>query len=164
MFTQEFVTELITCPKLILEPPREVKETHGGYTKKAFTLVSVDQQYNFNGFITQSVAFPENFSVGLIYNPKTDRNSITLIRCNGPHGGTHMSHHSHCHIHMATAERINAGLKPEGHIELTEAYAALADAVQFYLRMIAVTPEQRQKHFPIEIRVMNLFDGLEIQS
>lgn len=67
MFTDELIEELISCPKTILEVPREMKEGRSGFAKRTFTLISVDGQYNFSGFITQNLTFTENFSIGIGY-------------------------------------------------------------------------------------------------
>ncbi len=112
-----------------------MNEGRSGFAKRTFTLVSSDGQYNFNGFITQNLTFLENFSIGLSYNLKEEKGKMVLLRCNGPHGGTkNIPHHAVCHIHKSTAERINSGLKPEGQIELTNDYATIEEAVQFFVR------------------------------
>ena len=72
-----------------------------------------------------------------------------LIRVNGPHGpNENIPHHEGPHVHLATADRINAGLKPEGHIETGVPYATIKDAIQYFIRRINVIPVDRQKHFP----------------
>ena len=120
MYTEEIIEELISCPKTVVEAPRDMKEGRSGFVKRTFTLISVDSRYNFSGFIMQNLTFTENFSIGLTYSPKDEKGTIVLLRCNGPHGGTKaISHHAVCHIHTSTAERINNGLKPEGQIDIT---------------------------------------------
>lgn len=159
MYTDAILRELIAMPKAIIDAPKLVKESRATFIKKGFTMSSIDDKYSFNGFITQNRVFTENFSVGLVYNPKNEKGSIVLLRVNGAHGGTDIdSHHAHCHIHTATAERINSGLKPEGHIEITTAYAMLEDAIQFYLDTIGLSIADRNKHFPRPER--DLFTGI----
>ncbi len=121
-------------------------------------MISTDGKYSFYGFIRQNLKFLENFSIGLIYNPKEERGTLDLLRCNGPHGENNVHlHHIGCHIHRATAERIAKGLKPEGYIELTEDYATLDDAIQYFVKLINLKPNDRQKHFPRPNGQINLF-------
>lgn len=114
MYAAELIEELISCPKTVVEAPGDMKEGRSGFIKRIFTLISVDDEYSFSGFITQNLTFTENFSIGLSFNPKDEKGKIVLLRCNGPHGGTKaIPHHAVCHIHTATAERVNEGLKPK---------------------------------------------------
>lgn len=72
-----------------------------------------------------------------------------LLRVNEPHGpNENIAHHEGPHIHLATADRINAGLKPESYIETDVPYATIDDAVQYFVRRINVIPADRQKYFP----------------
>jgi hypothetical protein len=57
-------------------------------------------------------------------------------------------HHSFFHIHTTTADDINNGIKVEKHIQKTEEYSTLEDAIQFYVRYINIIPEHRKKYFP----------------
>lgn len=149
MFTEEFLKELITCPKMIVDAPLEMKQGRSGFLKKAFILKSVDGQYNFSGFINQNLTFSENFSIGLVYNPKEEKGTIGLLRCNGAHGGTiHHPHHASCHIHTSTADGINNGVKSEDRIELTKEYLTIEDAIQYFVKRINVDSIDRQKYFP----------------
>jgi len=159
MFTNELIAELISCPKTVLEAPREMKEGRSGFAKRTFTLISVDVQYNFSGFIMQNLTFTENFSIGLRYSSKDEKGTIVLLRCNGPHGGTKaIPHHAVCHIHTSTAERINNGLKPEGQIEITNEYSTIETAIQYFARRVNIVPIDRQKHFSPPAGQIELFN------
>ncbi len=160
MYTDEQIEELISCPKRIVEPPKETKESaRTGFIKKTFVMVSNDGVYNFNGFIAQNLKFPENFSIGLIYDPKEEKGKIPLLRCNGPHGGTKVfPHHAYFHIHKATAERINNNLKPEGQIDITQHYSTIETAIQYYVRRIGLSVTDRTKHFPPPNPQIELFN------
>lgn len=148
MYTDQFIQQLITCQKVVTEAPKE-KDARSGYTKKVFNLVSVDEQFSFSGFMSQNIMFPENFSVGLVYKPKEERGSITLLRCNGMHGGTIQNpHHAYCHIHTVQADYLNQGSRVENHIEITNEYSTFEMAIQYYINKIAIVPGDRQKHFP----------------
>lgn len=159
MFTDKLIEELINCPKFIVDPPKDIKQGRSSSSKKIFSLSSENGQFNFNGFITQNLTFTENFSVGLAYNPKEEKGKIVLLRCNGPHGGIiNAPHHAGCHIHKCTAERINNGLKPEGHIEMTDKYSTIDEAIQFYISLINLIHSDRQKHFPPPSGQTDLFN------
>ena len=162
MFTDQLIEELISCPKTVVDVPKDMKEGRSGFAKRVFTLMSEDCQHNFSGFITQNLTFTENFSIGLSYSPKEEKGKIVLLRCNGPHGGSiNIPHHAACHIHLSTAERINYGLKPEGQIDMTNEYSTIEDAIQFYVRRINIVALDKQKYFPPPSGQMDLFTQLE---
>ena len=112
----------------------------------------------FTGFINQNNYFLENYSVGLVHKNKNEYGKVILLRCNGLHGGhIEIPHHLGCHIHTATSERINKGLKPEGHIEMTNKYLTKEQAIQFYIRKINLDLKDRLKHFPPPNIQMEMF-------
>jgi hypothetical protein len=114
----------------------------------------------FKGFIRVNVSFQENFSIGLDYNPKEEKGTICLLRCNGNHGeNVVFPHHSACHIHRANAFTLNEGLKPESHIEQTAAYSGLEEAIQHFVKLINIDTAQADKHFPP--KQLNLFSENE---
>ena len=66
-------------------------------------MVSKGHPGEFNAFFRRSEDFPENFSIGLSYDPKDGSGEITLLRCNGPHGvfnGTFDPTHPHWGYHI----------------------------------------------------------------
>lgn len=104
-------------------------------------------------FLRRSDDFPENFSIGLVYDPKDGSGEITLLRCNGQHGvfnGAFNPNHSHWgyHIHRATETAIAAGFKPEKYAESTAAYASFEEAVQHFVKLIDLNSADAKKHFP----------------
>ena len=148
LYTNELIEELISCPKKVTNAPKDLGVGRGS-SKVKFTLESVDGQHSFSGFISRNLTFQENFSIGLVYQQKDEKGTIVLLRANGPHGpNENIPHHSGPHVHIATAERINAGLKPEGEIETDVPYSTIEDAIQYYVKRINVIPVDRQKHFP----------------
>jgi len=159
-YTDEFINQLFQCVKIFIDsPPKDYQEVRG-HMKKNFTLQSVDGQFNFKGFIRYNVRFPENFSIGLDFNPKEEKGTICLIRCNGDHGeNAAHPYHSSFHIHRATAFTINEGLKPESHIEETNAYSGLEEAIQYFIKFIAIDNSQAEKYFPP--KQLTLFDENE---
>lgn len=158
MYTDLFIQQLITCQKVVTDPPKE-KDARSGYTKMVFALSSSDNQFSFTGFMTQNAVFPENFSVGLVYKPKEEKGTIVLLRCNGMHGGTvQHPHHAYCHIHTVRAEFLNQGSKVENHIETTDQYSTFDSAIQFYISKINIDPSDRQKHFSPPSGQIDLFE------
>lgn len=51
-------------------------------------------------------------------------------------------------VHTVKAEDINNGNKVEKHIQKTEEYLTLEDAIQFYIKYINILPADRKKYFP----------------
>ena len=148
VYTEELIAELIDCPKKVTNSPKDSGVGRGS-SKIKFNLESTDGNYSFSGFISKNLTFQENFSIGLVFQPKDEKGTIVLLRVNGPHGpNENIPHHEGPHVHLATAERINAGLKPEGKIETGVPYATVEDAIQYYIKRINVIVVDRQKHFP----------------
>lgn len=162
MYTDGFIQELLECEKQVIDPPSKDFKEDRGQLKKAFSLQSIDKKYAFNAFIRGNTHFNENFSVGLDYDPKEEKGTLCLLRCNGAHGENRMfPHHSHFHIHKANAESINNGLKPESNIVETNDYASLEEAIQYFIKIINISPIDRRKYFPVhDIQTkLNLFDN-----
>lgn len=148
MYTDQFIQDLIVCPKTIIEAPKDSGISRGSF-KTVFGMASVDGLHNFTGFISRNTVFQENFSIGLVYDPKEEKGKICLLRCNGLHGETiGVPHHSFFHIHTVTADDINNGIKVEKHIQETKEYSTLEDAIQFYIKYVNIVPADRKKHFP----------------
>ncbi len=148
VFTNELIEELISCPKKVTDSPKDSGVGRGSYKTK-FYLESTDGNHSFSGFISRNLTFQENFSIGLVYHPKDEKGKIVLLRVNGPHGpNENAPHHEGPHVHLSTAERINAGLKPEGMIETNVPYSTVDDAIQYYIKRINIIPADRHKHFP----------------
>ena len=148
IYTEQFLKTLRTCEKKITTAPGEFKEDRG-HRKQDFEMMSLDEEHHFIGFTRQNIHFIENFSVGLLYNPRSERGKITLLRYNGPHGeNVEIEHHETFHIHYATADRINAGKKAEGHVVPTDRYASFEDAIQVFLKTINLREEDKKQYFP----------------
>ena len=161
MFTDQLIQELIVCQKKIVEPPRLIK-TKGAFSKRIFTLQSIDGKFDFGSYFEQNVSFQENFSIGLVFYPKEEKGRICLFRCNGPHGGVkNIAHHFFCHIHTVDAEDVNNGIKIERHIKETKEYATFQDALQFFVKKINLLSADRQKHFPMPSNQFELNFGGE---
>ena len=86
----------------------------------------------------------ENFSIGLAFLAKDRSGEVVLLRCNGPHGGYNDSFdadHPHWdyHVHRASAEMIEAGLRPERAAAIDRSFASYEEAVQYFLRATNIT-------------------------
>ena len=148
IFTEELVLELISCSKRITDGPKTSTIRISSSNVK-FMLESSDGRYNFSGFIAKNTNFQENYSVGLVFRPKEEKGSIVLLRVNGPHGLNEFApHHDGPHVHVATAQRINEGLKPEGNIETDVPYTTIEEAIQYFMQRIGVLDHDRVKYFP----------------
>lgn len=158
VYTNELLEQLRSCEKKIISPPGDFKEERG-HRKQDFEMMSIDDEHHFIGFTRQNLHFTENFSVGLLYNPKSEREKITLVRYNGPHGeNIEIEHHESFHIHYATAERINSGKKAEGHVETTDRYGSFEDAIQVFVKTINLREQDRKQYFPPPTGQAFLFD------
>ena len=161
-YTDEIINDLIACPKTLTESPKD-KEGRAQYLKKTFFLSSINGEHNFSGFINQNLTFSENFSIGLIHLSK-DGNKIVLLRCNGAHGGVEIHpHHSKSHVHLATAQRINAGLKPEGIIDISVTYATIEEGIRYYLEFININNPDKKKFFPTP-KALGFFEDEDFEA
>lgn len=147
VYTDAFIEELIGCSKKIINPPKEAGIGRGS-TKIKFTLASTDETFSFSAFISQNITFQENFSIGLVYHPIDAKGTIVLLRVNGSHGlNENIPHHEGPHVHLADANRINMGLRPEGKIETEVPYATIKDAIQYFINRINISAADKQKYF-----------------
>lgn len=150
-FSDANIIALIECPKTTTKAPRREMRLERGSLRNDAELISEDGEHHFRLFVRQSAEFLESFSIGLIYEPRDGSSSITLLRCNGPHG-QHRNipfapdEHFHYHIHEATAAAIAEGERAERYAEKTDKYAAFEQALAYFLRRINLL--DRDVHFP----------------
>lgn len=161
MYTNEFLDTLIACPKTITGGLKSIP-IRGGSVKKEFRMTSIDGVFSFKGFLSQNEKFQEDFSCGLVFEPKEEKGRICIIRVNGLHGGnTRIPHHAHCHEHRADADDINNGIKAERLIQEVKDYTTYEQGVLYFVKRINIIQQDRIKHFPPpKIQMPNLFDGL----
>ena len=144
IWTQAELDELIFCPKQMVDAPRKEMRSERGHLRNDMTLCSRDGEWRFSVFMRINERFPENFFIGLIYDPKDEPGDIVLLRCNGKHGEYDNSPvddpqpHFGYHIHRARADVINAGLLPQKFAELTDAYASFQEALHHFLKLVNV--------------------------
>ncbi len=156
VYTDEHIEALIACEKKIVSPPSMEYKEERGHMKKNFSMLSTIDNFSFRGFIRYNMMFIDNFSVGLDYEPREEKGTICLIRCNGTHGeNKHLPHHKSFHLHRATAETINSGGRAESFVEPTTEDATLEQAIQYFIKKINLTMADRYKYFP---DIQRLFD------
>lgn len=147
-YTQKELEYLISCPKEIIKPPRKSMVLTNGHQRNDMDLCSVEGKEKFRVFMRKNAQFEENFSIGLDYIPSEGGQQICLVRCNGPHG-EHTNDlfssapHTGYHIHKATAENINAGLKPEKFAIITTEYATYDEALFFFLKQCNIKGSEK---------------------
>ncbi|MEI8174086.1 MAG: hypothetical protein WCH07_11485 [Deltaproteobacteria bacterium] len=140
-WAQAELDELVSCSKKVVDPPRKEMRSEGGHQRKDMTLSSMDGKWRFSVFMRVNEKFPENFSIGLVHDPRNEPGELVLLRCNGPHGEHDNSpfedSHPHLgyHIHRARADVIDSGLSPEKFAALTDAYASFQEALHHFLTL-----------------------------
>jgi hypothetical protein len=143
IYSPKKVDELISCPKIISEPPKKEMKIDKGYKRNDMELTSKDGKLKFSVFMRVNIDFPENFSIGLDYTPVEERGSICLLRCNSPHGEFHSegkipTSHFVPHIHKAKSDNIEAGFRPEKGGEPTDKFLTFEQALPYFLQKIKV--------------------------
>ena len=138
-YTQQEIDDLIGCPKVVSEPPKREMKLDRGHFRNDMRLKSTDDKLEFRVFMRRSEDLPENFSIGLAFLAKDGSGEVVLFRCNGPHGGYNDAFdpdHPHWdyHAHRASAEMIEAGLRPERAATINRDFASYEEAVQYFLR------------------------------
>jgi hypothetical protein len=161
-YTQQDIDDLISCPKNFSEPPKKGMKMDGGHTRSDAKLVADNVNGEFLMFMRKNEDFPENFSIGITYHPADGRGEITLLRCNGKHGEYNGNFslgdpHYDFHIHRATEEAIEKGLKAEKYAAKTFAYASFEEAVQYFVKAVNLSTVDANRHFP-NITQHKLFD------
>ena len=113
-YTEQEITNLIRCPKKVLEAPRREMKAVDGFRRNDLSLIAEGVPGYFYVFMRQTEDFPENFSIGLRYDTKDGSGEIILLRCNGPHGPYNNSadpNHPHWdfHVHRASQKQSKRG-------------------------------------------------------
>jgi len=159
-YTTEIIDELIVRPKRVSKPPSKEFKEENRHRRKDMELVGVDGG-DFSVFIRQSLEFPEDFSLGLLYILEGKR--ILLVRYNGQHEQTDdviklQNLHFQYHIHKASPENLNNG-RLEKHASTHSAnYASFEEATTEFLTDIGIDETDISKHFPLNVN-MPLFKG-----
>lgn len=164
IFSQGEIDALISCPKGISEAPKKEMKLFGAHWRNDAKLAASDSlPGEFAMFMRKNEDFPENFSIGLIYNPHDGRGEIVLLRCNGKHGEFNRSFdpahpHSDFHIHRATEIAIDAGQSSEKDAVKTTEFASFEEALQFFVKAVNLNARDAQKHFPASTQIPLTFE------
>ena len=168
----EEINELITCPKIIINPPKKNFKIINGSEQNSMTLVCKDDKnLIFAVRLRKHIKFFENFSIMLdLYVPTLDK-EIKLIRFNGNHGGEHtnkvinnLSFDSGFHIHKTTEEALNAGIRPEHYAELTNKYTTFEEALIAFWKDVNLLDDIDDYFKGYDISKLPLFKSLNTGS
>ena len=143
-YTQQEIDDLIACPKVVSDAPKRDMKLDRGHFRNDMRLKSTDDKLEFRVFMRQSEDLPENFSIGLAFLAKDGSGEVVLLRCNGPHGEYNDSFdpghpHYDYQVHRASAEMIEAGLRPEKAATINRDFASYEEALQYFLRTTNIT-------------------------
>ena len=151
-FSDAELEALVSCPKTITSPPRKDMAQDGAHLRNDFKCQAVAGGHRFRVFMRQAVAFPEDFSIGLVYL-LDDGSEIVLLRCNGPHGPVAddplsdvVNPHFDFHIHRATEDNIANNRKPEAGATATGEFGTFDDALVYFVQRCGI--EDASSHFP----------------
>ncbi len=157
------IVRLLALPKRVTEPPSKTWKEEGIQRRKDFRLESPGGSgEQFRAFARQNVAFPENFSIGLEYEPQDGQDATILIRCNGPHGDFNGEispdkPHFHPHVHKASSRAIDNGERAEKYATRTDEFVDVKQAMRFFLKTVNVNAEDQDRYFEEDLR-RTLFD------
>jgi hypothetical protein len=157
--TDAEINELIHCPKMIDRPPRREMTLEGQKLHNDFYVRAISGSARFHVFMRRHRDFPENFSVGLEYLPEDGTDRFIIFRCNGPHHAIPSEpipgHHDfYNHIHQATEENLERGLRAERDACITEDYLSYDSALYYFLRECSISGAEA--YFP-KATEMSLF-------
>ena len=151
--TNKDIKNLIDIPKRIhnKDPKKGYKVEYNHRRCNLFLIGSENNKIKFEVFIRQNQIFIENFSIGLHYQMPSLKNSVTLIRYNGPHGPIEMNkkdHHPKPHIHYITQEEIETGaFNPRAKkIKITNKYNTFEEGLSVFFKDVEIN--NWQEYFP----------------
>ncbi len=137
----EDIDILITTPKKIIGSKSKELKIEGRHLKGDFELLSLDKKHFFRMFIRKSMEFPENFSIGLDYNPKTEK-GFPLIRYNGPHYVTEdvikTEPHYGYHIHKIKEEDIEKNVRKISFCAITDEFDSYEKALNSFIKKVNI--------------------------
>jgi hypothetical protein len=144
LYSQEEIDGLIARSKVVSDPPKRDWKADRGHLRNDLRLKSAGGLHEFRVFLRRNEDLPDNSSIGLVYLPKDGSGELTLLRCNGPHGGFNDSFdpaHPHWsyHVHRARAEMIEAGHRPEKSASPNQAFASCEAALHFFSKAANIT-------------------------
>lgn len=140
--------ELITSAKQIMVSPKKGMTIERQCKRNQFDAVAPELDETFHVFMRQNCTLPDDYFIGLMWNRKEEE-SITLFRCNGPHGGNENIPHKFCtHIHRLNLELATEDVFRENDTTETDAYSTFEDALFFFLAHCGFDTSEMQPYFP----------------
>lgn len=166
-YTQGEIDRLISCPKRIVDPPRQDMRREGGHLRNDMRLQPIEGPGEFRVFIRINTHFKDNFSIGLAFNPRDGSGEFILLRCNGPHGAYNDSfypEHPHFgfHIHRATEDALRTGIRAEKNAQSSDAFDSFDGALQYFLNVTNIV--NAGKYFPPHRQIAIEFGNEEPQQ
>ena len=140
MITNQYIQELITCPKKSSSLSRAKFIEKNRSRRCEIDCYSQDDRFHFTIFLRQSIEFIEDFSVGLIwkeaFNQESTLPDCVLIRCQGPHDGkseegSDMHHSYHTHTLTEIDVREHRYTKPSKR-QYAETYSSFQEAIYYF--------------------------------
>lgn len=166
IITESLLSEVINCNKIAIKADRKRMVKTNRHKRNVIYLISNDQKYEFKLFLRQSEEFIEDFSVGLIWtNPAAyiniSKNSVILIRCQGPHDGkaplgTDIHHDFHVHYITLDDFRERRFQKPSGRMT-TDKFMSFAQAISYFVKTFNVSNIDQVVELPEENNQLSLF-------
>ena len=155
--SREKLDSLITCPKTIIKKPKSSMIEDRCYLRNEFDVECRETGEKFNIFMRQSSILTENFSIGLVWESKEAHKNITILRCNGLHGGNkNIAYHNSCHIHTINLDTVHDNVFDVMDAEITSEYATFSDCIYFFSTHCNIIGLDR--FFP-NMRTFSLFEG-----
>jgi len=139
LYTQQGIDELISCPTVVSEAPRQDMKLDRGHYRNDMRMRSIDGSSEFRMFMRQNADLAESFSVGLVFVPQDGIGEIVHVRCNGPNGGYNAefdADHPYWdyHFHRASAAMMEEGPRPERAATPCREYASYNEPVLYLLK------------------------------
>lgn len=164
MITDQEIHSLITLPKVITskDPLRGYHEENRSRHCTLYLVSSDQTNRKFSVFVRQTVLFPKNFSIGILYlDAPGNLSDSPLTRYNGSHGDNSRApdgHYEQPHIHYLTAAEVASGSRkpPERLIVNTDKYSTLEEALPIFF---TDTNTQNYINYLPELLHSRLFHG-----
>ena len=156
MLSDDFIQELISCPKKPLNAERKKLLLENRHYKNNIALTSIDGKYQYKMFMRKSDEFIEDFSIGLIWTNANEHinisKSIILLRCQGPHDGKQPldsdTHHSY-HTHTITIEDIaNRRYQKPSNREITDKFHSYDQALLYFIKKCGIINLEKYIELP----------------
>ncbi len=153
MTSFEDITNFITCEKVISKPPKRTPKDENRCWRNDMELTTLDGNEHFSVFMRQSQILPDNFSIGLQWHCQETGKKITLIRCNGPHGGNKsISWHFTPHVHLLSEENYNAEmLNHPTKVDTNVYYKTYDEAIAYFCCYCGI--RNAEKYFPQVVNI-----------